>query len=99
MKRADKYDRLSVGLIAGFLLPVITALLVYLFTHGEQSLTQYFKRIADADIITHTLSLSVLPNLIIFLIFNRLDMLRAARGVLGITLFWAVMVFGIKFLR
>ena len=98
MKRAEKYDRVYVGLIAGFLLPVITALLVYLFTQGDQSLTGYLKRIADADIITHTLSLSVLPNLILFLVVNRLDMLRAARGVLGITLFWAVMVFGIKFL-
>lgn len=99
MKRSEKYDRASVGLITGFLLPVITAFLVYIFTHGDQSLAGYIKRIADADIITHTLSLSVLPNLILFLIFNRLDMLRAARGVLGITLFWAVMVFGIKFLR
>jgi hypothetical protein len=39
----------------------------------------------------------VFPNIIIFLIFNRLDMLRAARGVLAVTIIWAVIVFGVKF--
>jgi hypothetical protein len=32
------------------------------------------------------------------MIFNQLDMLRAARGVLGMTIVWAVIVFGVKFL-
>lgn len=99
MSRAEKYDRMPLGLVTGFLLPVFTALAVYLFTHGEQSLGAYLKRIADADIITHSLSLSVFPNLFLFLVYNRLDMLKAARGVLGITIFWAILVFGIKFLR
>ena len=50
-----------------------------------------------ANIVTHILSLSVFPNVIVFLIFNRFDMLRASRGVLAATIVWAVIVFGIKF--
>jgi hypothetical protein len=32
------------------------------------------------------------------MIFNQLDMLKATRGVLAVTIAWAVIVFGIKFL-
>ena len=42
------------------------------------------------------MSVSVFSNIIIFLLFNRLDMLRASRGVLGITIVWAFAVFAIK---
>lgn len=99
MNRYEKYDKMPVGVAGGFILPVITALIVYLITRGEQSPAEYIKRIVEADIITHSLSLSVLPNLFLFLIFNRLDMLKATRGVLGITIFWALLVFAVKFLR
>lgn len=98
MTRTEKYDRVSLGAIAGFLVPLIIGLIVYLFSTGNKSLAEYIKQIIDADVITHTISLCVFPNIFLFLIFNRLDMLRANKGVLGITIFWAVLVFAVKFL-
>ncbi len=99
MTGIERYDRLLTGIVTGLLLPVITGLTVFLFSHGDRSLHAYIGRITDADIITHTLTLCVLPNLFLFLAFNRLDMLRASRGVLGMTIAWAVIVFAVKFLR
>jgi hypothetical protein len=32
------------------------------------------------------------------MIFNQFDMLKATRGVLAITIVWAIVVFGVKFL-
>jgi len=98
MTRTEKYDRISLGAIAGFLAPVIIGLIVYLSSTGNKSLAEYIKQIIDADVITHIISLCVFPNIFLFLIFNRLDMLRATKGVLGITIFWAVLVFAVKFL-
>lgn len=98
MNLLDKFDRIYTGAVAGLLLPILTLFLIYLFSSKGLSLSDYFSKIVTADIITHIISLSVLPNIIIFLIFNRLDMLRASRGVLGITLFWAIIVFAVKFL-
>ena len=98
MTRTEKYDKVSLGAIAGFLVPLIIGLIVYLFSTGNKSLAEYIKQIIDADVITHTISLCVFPNIFLFLIFNRLDMLRATKGVLGITIFWAVLVFAVKFL-
>ncbi len=98
MTRAEKYDKISVGAVSGLLLPLLVGLAVFLFSTVNQSLTEYIKRIINADILTHAISLCVFPNIVIFLIYNRLDMLRAARGVLGVTFFWAVLVFAVKFL-
>ena len=98
MSFSEKYDKLITGIISALLLPVITGLIIWLFTGGHQSLHSYFIKISDADIVTHIITLCVFPNIFIFLIFNRFDMLRASRGVLGITIAWAVVVFIVKFL-
>lgn len=94
----EKYDKQYIGAVAGFLLPVVICFFVYFFSTGNHSLEEYLQRIVFADILTHIISLCVFPNIIIFLIFNRLDMLRATRGVLGITIFWAILVFAVKFI-
>lgn len=98
MTRTEKYDRIYLGAVAGLLIPVIIGLFVFIFSTENRSLAEYLKRIIEADILTHIISLCVFPNIFLFLLFNRLDMLRAARGVLGITIFWAVLVFAVKFL-
>jgi hypothetical protein len=94
----EKYDKLIIGVLSGFLLPFIIGLTVYLFTSHHLPLADYLKNIIDSDIVTHSVSLCVFPNMLIFLAFNRFDMLRATKGVLAVTIFWAVIVFGIKFL-
>ncbi len=97
MTKIEKFDRVPFGVILGFIFPLLTVLIFYLFSADRGSLANYFDKIIKADIMTHIISLCVLPNLIIFLVFNRLDMLRATRGVLGITIFWAAVVFAVKF--
>jgi hypothetical protein len=98
MKFSEKYDKVITGVISALIFPFIIATLLYVFSSGHQSLHNYLARIADSEIITHSITLCVFPNLIIFLIFNQLDMLRATRGVLAMTIVWAVIVFGVKFL-
>jgi hypothetical protein len=98
MKLTEKYDKMSTGLISGLLLPVITGLMIFLFTAHGRSIATYLERIADGNIITHAITLCVFPNVAIFLLFNRYDMLRAARGVLAMTIIWAISVFIIKFI-
>jgi len=98
MSFIEKYDRFVTGFISGIVLPVITAAVVFLFTAHGKSLASFLGRIIETGIITHSITLSVFPNIFIFLLFNRFDMLRAARGTLAITIIWAVIVFGVKFL-
>ena len=97
MNISEKYDKLSTGILSGFILPIIVGLIIFLFTSHGRSMTSYLSRISDANIVTHAITLCVFPNVLIFLIFNRFDMLRASRGVLGVTIAWAFIVFVVKF--
>ncbi|HLP73561.1 MAG TPA: hypothetical protein VK155_11720 [Bacteroidales bacterium] len=94
---AEKYDKTIVGVLSGILLPFIIGLLIFLFSSHGMSFTEYLAKLSESGIITHSISICVFPNVVIFLIFNRFDMLRACRGVLAVTIIWAVIVFAVKF--
>lgn len=96
MKLAEKYDNLPTGIISGLLLPFIVGLGIYAFTSHGKSLIIYLERISEANIVTHAISICVFPNVLIFFLFLRYDMLRSARGVLGMTIVFAAIVFGLK---
>jgi hypothetical protein len=98
MKFTEKFDNFLTGFVSGILLPVLVGLIIFLFSPSHLSVQSYIARIVETHIITHSISICVFSNIIIFLIFNRFDMLRASKGVLAITIVWAVIVFAIKFL-
>jgi hypothetical protein len=98
MKFSEKFDTVLTGIISGLVFPFIVGITIYLFSSGHLSLHSYLVRIMDSNIVTHSITLCVFPNILIFMIYNRLDMLRATRGVLAMTIVWAVIVFGVKLL-
>ncbi len=93
-----KFDTVKIGALSGFLLPVLIGLFIYLFSSGDLNIVQYYKKLSGSNIVTHIVSLCVFPNVLIFLLFNWQDMIDAAKGVLGMTIVWAILVFAIKFL-
>ena len=98
MRFAKRYDRVITGVISGLIVPLIGFAIFYFVTAKGLSAGQYLKRVEEAGNITQIMSASVFLNIFIFLVYNRLDMLKALRGVLGVTLVWAFVVFGIKLL-
>lgn len=99
--KAELHNRLNkplIGIIAGLILPLIAWLIFYAFTSHGLSLTEYYRHTRIIGNTIQILSVSVFTNIIIFLVFNKLDMLEASKGVLGVTIAWALLVFGIKLL-
>jgi len=92
----ERFNNILTGVISGIILPVLAFLVFFLFTRHGMSLEQYIKHMEVADNVTEIMSVSVFTNIIIFLLFNRFDMLRSSKGVLGITIIWAFAVFAIK---
>lgn len=93
-----KYDKVLYGILAAFFLPLIIGLSVFFITSSDISFTDYIVKLYLANIMTHAISLCVFPNIIIFLVIIRFDMLKSARGVLAMTIFWAAIVFIVKFI-
>jgi hypothetical protein len=98
MNFQERFDKIITGIAGGLLLPVIIVLIIFLFAKGDPPLAAWLRRIEQANIVTHIISICVFPNLIIFLIFNYFDMLKASKGVLVVTIVWAILVFCVKFL-
>jgi hypothetical protein len=96
MKFSQRFNNTLAGVVAGLVVPVIAFSVFFLLTHKSLSFGDYFRKVEAAGNITGIMSVSVFSNIIIFLIFNRFDMLLASRGVLGITIAWALTVFAIK---
>ncbi|HNX65864.1 MAG TPA: hypothetical protein PKH02_03225 [Bacteroidales bacterium] len=86
------------GIIGGLLLPAISWIIFYMFTSNGLSVVEYYKHTLLIGNVTQIISVCVFTNIIIFLIFNKLDMLECSKGVLGVTILWALLVFGIKLL-
>jgi hypothetical protein len=93
-----KFDKVVIGVISGTVLPFIVGMIIFVFSSEDIGLQSYISKLASSNIITHSISICVFPNVLIFLLFNWLDMLRATRGVLAVTIVWAIIVFGVKFL-
>ena len=92
----ERFNNALSGVIGGLVIPVIAFIIFYLITRQGLTPGEYMRKMAEAGNISEIMSVSVFTNIVIFLIFNRLDMLRASKGVLGITIVWAFAVFGVK---
>ncbi len=91
-----KFDTLVVGIILGIIIPVIVYFLTYSSKLSDVSETIFSHNEMIGSIIPIIISHCVLPNLLVFLIFNGLNMMHAAKGVLGTTVVLTVILFGIK---
>jgi hypothetical protein len=97
MKATVKYDRPLPGLIAGIVLPAIAFLVSWLVL-SDNSIGEYFRQFQMLNRLSGIISLSALPNLLIFFIFIWLNMYRAARGVITATFILAFAMLIVKFI-
>lgn len=94
--KLKKYDTLSTGIIAGMLVPVIVYFVMYYSKMQDIRFTLFSNHLLIGNIIPVIISHCILPNLLIFLMFNGLNWLRAAKGSLGATVVLTVAIFAIK---
>lgn len=91
-KKRKSFDTLGVGLLAGFSLPVLIFLLVYYFGESNVSFSNYVKGLWHVQALVKLGSLCVFANLAVFMGFLQLKYEQAARGVLGATIVYALVV-------
>ena len=91
-KMKEKWNKIIFGMVPGMLAPGITFFLIYLNLSGERNIVEFFNYLESTHVLTKFLSLSVVPNLLLFFIFIWIDLLKTARGVLGATMVYAFAV-------
>ena len=93
-----RYNKVRVGLVLGFMAPILGFFIVYLVAFRGMEFVEFLEMLASRKKLSSVISLSVIPNLLLFFIFIWLNYLYSARGVLASTLVFALIVIVTKFM-
>jgi len=93
-----KVNNIYLGIILGILVPAITIFLVYKIRFNQYNLEEFFNTFIQRKVLSSLLSLCIIPNLLVFMIFIWLNHLYSARGVLLSTFIIGFIIVGVKFL-
>jgi hypothetical protein len=88
----SKFDKIWLGAALGICAPVITLIIVYVYSFDGYSVKQFFHFLTTMHILTKLLSLCALSNLGVFFIFIWLNLMKGARGVLISTMLVALII-------
>jgi len=94
----SKVNNVWLGAFLGMLVPLITVFLAYKIRFSQVDLLDFLRLLIQKKILSSLLSLCVIPNLLVFLIFIWLNYLYSARGVLFSTFVVGFVIVGVKFL-
>ena len=80
------------GFLAGFLVPLVIFVAVYFFREIRISIDDYIRNLTRLNALVILGSLCVFANLLVFMGFIRINNVRAARGVLGATIIFSIVI-------
>ncbi len=93
-----RLNTIAFGLISGMLVPFLALIIFYLISSTELSFPEFVEFIISRKKLSSLISLSVVPDLLVFFIFIWLNYLYSARGVLAAVFLFALIVVLTKFL-
>lgn len=94
----SRYNNIRLGVVLGLLAPVLASVIIYIVAFRGMAFGEYLDLLVFRKRLSSIVSLSVLPNLMLFFIFIWLNYLYSAKGVLASTFVFAFIVVLTKFL-
>ena len=92
----EKLNSLVSGILIGLIIPVLFYLIFYYAKFKNLEFISYYKGIYLGRLLPLLISRCVLPNLLLFFIFNWLNSQKTAKGVFISTLGLTVILFALK---
>ena len=94
----SRKHKILLGGISGLIMPFIAAFFYYKASFDQYKYIGFFQKAVELGIHAELLSLSVIPNLLLFFVFIWTNRLYHARGVLLATFLYAFFVMALKFM-
>lgn len=95
--RKENFNRMWVGTVLGIAVPFVSLLIYQALKFDSLSFVEFLRSYFRMGILSHVISLAVIPNLIVFFLFIHTDLLKSARGVLLATFLFAFTVLLLRF--
>jgi len=96
MKKEKRFDSVAVGLILGIVIPIITLIIIWAVRY-QGDLLGFLVEFQRIGALSKLVSLSVIPNLLLFFIFNWLNWTHSSKGVIFATFVVAFVMIILKF--
>ena len=93
----SKFDALYIGLVAGIVVPLIGLFIFYKYNFQTLNFGEFIEHVIRINRIPQLLSLSVIANLAVFYIFIWKKFYYSARGVIGATFLYVIVVLILKY--
>ena len=93
-----RLNTVTFGLIAGLLVPLLVLVIFYFISSPDTTFPEFISFFVFRKKLSSLISLSVVPDVLVFFIFIWLDYLYSARGVLAAVFLLALIVVLTKFL-
>ncbi len=91
-----RINTITFGIIIGIIIPCIFYLVVFYSKFHNLSLASFHRDIYFGKLLPLIISRCILPNLVLFFIFNWLDWIKATKGVFISTLALTGILFALK---
>ena len=97
-EKLQKLNKPVIGLALGLALPLISFLIYYASTSPSgESLILFIDRLKGLSAFVPTLSLCVLPNLLLYFGFKKLNYWYAIKGIVASVFVYTIVVLVLKF--
>ena len=96
-----KFNKPVIGLLLGTITPILCFLGYYIYLSLKSeglSFTEFFETLKQTNGLVAVLSMCILPNLIFFFMFKKLDYWYAMKGLLTTVIIYVMLIFLIKFI-
>jgi hypothetical protein len=94
----SKFDAPYIGLIAGLIVPLIGLFVFYKYNFRTLDFFEFIDHVVRVNRIPQLISLSVIANLAVFYIFIWKKFYYSARGVIGATFLYVLVVLILKYM-
>lgn len=91
-KRNKKQDKVGTGFLIGFLVPILVFFIAWLVGDSDVSFFQHIRGLWKLKVFVKTGSLCVFANSVVFMAFIKMKHEKTARGILGATIIYALVV-------
>ena len=96
MKINRRFDSLVYGLVPGIILPVIFVIVFWAVKYEGGGLLEFLQKFQEQKLLTKVVSLSAIPNLLLFFLFIWSNRSFSARGVIFATFLLAFLMLILK---
>lgn len=96
MEKKNRFNSVATGLVCGIVLPVITLVTIWAIRYGGD-FAYFMVEFQRIGALSKLISLSVIPNLLVFFVFTWLSKPNSSKGVIFATFVIAFVMLILKF--